>query len=96
MRLFAYTHVPTRQALLLTQSLPPPHPITLTQQTHKTQIGDDGGGGGPVYRRTAARPPLTTALTELPCGRCPVMDQCREGGPISPQTCVYFAEWLDF
>jgi DNA-directed RNA polymerase III subunit RPC6 len=49
-----------------------------------------------MYRRAVAKFPDTTALTSLPCGRCPVMDQCRDGGPISPQTCEYFKAWLDF
>lgn len=53
-------------------------------------------GAASVYRRAIRRYPGTTPLTSLPCGRCPVMDQCREGGPISPATCEYFKEWLDF
>ena len=34
-------------------------------------------------------------LTEMPCGRCPVVDLCGVGGPISAETCVYFERWLD-
>ena len=36
----------------------------------------------------------TAALTECPCGVCPVSKQCCEGGVISPSTCVYMATWL--
>ncbi|KAI8469355.1 MAG: RNA polymerase Rpc34 [Monoraphidium minutum] len=50
----------------------------------------------PVFRRAVDKFPPTTALTSLPCGRCPVIDQCRDGGPISPATCEYFQRWLDF
>ncbi len=33
-------------------------------------------------------------LTEAPCGRCPVIDICGNGGVINAETCVYFGEWL--
>jgi DNA-directed RNA polymerase III subunit RPC6 len=35
-------------------------------------------------------------LTEMPCGRCPVSQDCRIGGKISPDNCVYMADWLSF
>ncbi|KAI4227771.1 MAG: hypothetical protein L6R40_008182 [Gallowayella cf. fulva] len=35
-----------------------------------------------------------SALTEAPCGRCPVMGFCEEGGPVNARSCEYFAEWL--
>ncbi|KAI2089619.1 34-kDa subunit of RNA polymerase III (C) [Ophidiomyces ophidiicola] len=34
-------------------------------------------------------------LTEAPCGRCPVFSLCQEGGPVNPETCEYFQNWLD-
>lgn len=37
-----------------------------------------------------------TGLTEAPCGRCPVFDVCEEGGLVSPRTCPYFQEWLEY
>ncbi len=33
-------------------------------------------------------------ITEMPCGVCPVVSQCTEGGIISPSTCVYYTQWL--
>ncbi|KAL2137272.1 hypothetical protein VTI74DRAFT_5003 [Chaetomium olivicolor] len=39
--------------------------------------------------------PLSNALTEAPCGRCPVFELCEEGGPVSPSNCVYFLQWLE-
>ncbi|KIY91746.1 hypothetical protein MNEG_16218, partial [Monoraphidium neglectum] len=59
-------------------------------------LDPEGNDGDEVYRRAVHRYPPTTALTSLPCGRCPVADQCRDGGPISPQTCEYYEKWLDF
>ena len=34
-------------------------------------------------------------LTEAPCGRCPVLDLCEEGGPVGPSNCPYFQKWLN-
>ncbi|KAK4200234.1 putative DNA-directed RNA polymerase III subunit [Triangularia verruculosa] len=39
-------------------------------------------------------PPVSSAVTEAPCGKCPVFELCQEGGPVAPSTCVYFQEWL--
>ncbi|KAL9617334.1 MAG: hypothetical protein Q9160_007864 [Pyrenula sp. 1 TL-2023] len=36
----------------------------------------------------------TNALTEIPCGRCPVIDLCEEGGVVSASTCTYWDQWL--
>lgn len=59
-------------------------------------------------RRTLERPILaaapqalhqgrdSTPLTACPCGVCPVLHDCTEEGPISPNTCTYYREWLDF
>ncbi|CZT22080.1 uncharacterized protein RCC_07949 [Ramularia collo-cygni] len=34
------------------------------------------------------------ALTDAPCGRCPVFDVCSDDGPINATECVYFDQWL--
>jgi DNA-directed RNA polymerase III subunit RPC6 len=36
------------------------------------------------------------ALAEVPCGACPVESECRVGGIVSPETCVYMDKWLEF
>ncbi|PQE29934.1 hypothetical protein CJF32_00000612 [Rutstroemia sp. NJR-2017a WRK4] len=36
-----------------------------------------------------------SALTDTPCGFCPVADLCEEGGPVGPKTCQYFQAWLN-
>eukprot|EP00879_Flechtneria_rotunda_P027217 GHRR01029118.1.p1 GENE.GHRR01029118.1~~GHRR01029118.1.p1 ORF type:complete len:143 (-),score=24.35 GHRR01029118.1:334-762(-) len=48
------------------------------------------------YRVAVLPVPDTTALTSIPCGVCPVIDQCCEGGQVSPQACVYYQAWLEF
>lgn len=75
-----------------------------TQLNHTTQLHNttriprqfEGDNGDDRYRLAEAKFPATTALTSLPCGVCPVADQCRDGGPISPQTCAYMDKWLEF
>jgi DNA-directed RNA polymerase III subunit RPC6 len=32
--------------------------------------------------------------TDIPCGKCPVFEFCREGGPVNPESCVYYKTWL--
>ena len=34
-------------------------------------------------------------MTQMPCGVCPLITQCHDGGVISPTTCVYMTEWLE-
>lgn len=41
------------------------------------------------------RIPEVTPFTSVPCGVCPVFNECVEGGKVSPQTCVYYGQWLD-
>ncbi|GAB1310610.1 34-kDa subunit of RNA polymerase III (C) [Madurella fahalii] len=62
-------------------------PFHLRQKEREAGIGLDK----PL--RLGPEPP-SSALTEMPCGRCPVFDLCGEGGPVSPKTCVYMLEWL--
>lgn len=48
-----------------------------------------------LYRGVNAIIP-PTGLVKTPCGLCPVFDDCHDGGEISPSTCIYMSEWLDF
>ncbi|KAJ2961765.1 hypothetical protein NQZ79_g3077 [Umbelopsis isabellina] len=53
-----------------------------------------------VIDRTIISPVATKtpidALSEVPCGTCPVFKFCTEDGPISPFNCQYYQKWLDF
>jgi DNA-directed RNA polymerase III subunit RPC6 len=53
----------------------------------------DMGSGGSVYRALREETG-TIGLTESPCGLCPSFEFCKEGGPVNPQECVYYGEWL--
>ena len=35
------------------------------------------------------------SITYSPCGVCPLVAQCVEGGIVSPDSCEYMAEWLN-
>ncbi|GAB4817070.1 hypothetical protein N2152v2_004116 [Parachlorella kessleri] len=48
------------------------------------------------YRQALLKTPDSNAFTALPCGVCPVISECEEGGKISPQTCIYYSHWLNF
>ncbi|GAB2297179.1 hypothetical protein Dimus_031292 [Dionaea muscipula] len=47
-------------------------------------------------KAAAQQGPRTGALASIPCGVCPRINQCSPGGVISPITCSYYAQWLDF
>lgn len=53
-------------------------------KTQSSSAGGGGGGGGSSW----------DYLTEMPCGRCPVVTQCSETGVICPATCEYYNDWL--
>ena len=36
-----------------------------------------------------------SVLKEIPCGQCPVFENCCEDGVISPATCTYYTRWLE-
>ena len=50
-------------------------------------------GGTLMYKATKPLQ-LTNNYTSVPCGTCPMMNQCCEGGIISPSTCEYMQHWL--
>eukprot|EP00992_Anisonema_acinus_P008087 TRINITY_DN415_c0_g1_i1.p2 TRINITY_DN415_c0_g1~~TRINITY_DN415_c0_g1_i1.p2 ORF type:complete len:286 (+),score=133.11 TRINITY_DN415_c0_g1_i1:89-946(+) len=61
------------------------------------EVEDMAGGAGVLYKvvevPTAALP---TPLSTVPCGTCPVFDQCSPSpsSSISPYSCPYLTEWL--
>lgn len=53
----------------------------------------DTSAGSSVYR--ALKEGTTPfAWTESPCGVCPSFDFCKPGGPVNPQECIYYGDWL--
>jgi DNA-directed RNA polymerase III subunit RPC6 len=46
-----------------------------------------------VYR-AVRQERVALGWSEAPCGRCPVFDFCKEGGPVEPSGCEYYGEWL--
>lgn len=37
-----------------------------------------------------------TGLMRMPCGLCPVFNDCHEGGPICPAKCIYLTDWFQY
>lgn len=67
----------------------------LHHTSHRVDTIEDDDGTE-RYRPAVLPLPTSTPFTSIPCGVCPVIDQCSEGGQISPQTCVYYQKWLEF
>ncbi len=66
--------------------------VCVTSQIDSEDPNDDAEH----YRVMLHGAPPSTAFTDIPCGLCPVMDQCTDDGVISPATCVYYNKWLEF
>ena len=49
-----------------------------------------------VYRPASLPIPESSAFTAVPCGVCPVFQECAPGGLVSPETCQYMKDWLSF
>ncbi|KAI4184762.1 MAG: hypothetical protein L6R41_004519 [Letrouitia leprolyta] len=63
----------------------------LTVISGQREAADANGGQGAEIEYEGRG----SALTEAPCGRCPVLAFCEEGGPVNARSCEYFAEWLE-
>ncbi|CAO3687147.1 unnamed protein product [Umbelopsis ramanniana] len=68
-----------------------------------SDMENDSGGVEWVYKAINRNVTSTTtsdggidALSEVPCGKCPVFKFCTADGPISPSNCEYFNKWLNF
>jgi len=54
------------------------------------------GGKKQTFYGAIKHKPLTTGISRVPCGVCPIISQCTPGGLVSPETCTYMKEWLNF
>ncbi|KAF9534406.1 RNA polymerase Rpc34 [Crepidotus variabilis] len=55
----------------------------------------DSVEGGSVYRALREAPTISLGLMETPCGPCPSFEFCKQDGPVNPQECAYYSEWLE-
>jgi len=53
--------------------------------SHRGYVLVKGGRGGAVDH-----------VTSTPCGVCPVASKCEPGGLISPTSCIYLSQWMEF
>ncbi|KAJ6516114.1 RNA polymerase Rpc34 subunit-domain-containing protein [Mycena sanguinolenta] len=49
--------------------------------------------GGVVYR-AVNQEKLSLGWSEAPCSKCESFQFCKVGGPVNPQECVYYDDWL--
>ncbi len=68
-----------------------PHKLDTTPYHQRLKEREAGILEGPL---TLGPEPISNALTEAPCGRCPVFNLCEEGRTVSPENCIYFLQWL--
>jgi len=66
---------------------------TLIYDGKAERLSDEKGDA--LFR--AVRSPVgTPGLVRSPCGVCPVIKDCGDKGSITPATCQYLQEWLEF
>ena len=67
-------------------------------QVEMDMVLDNTGNGVQQKRMFKAVKSLmpVPGLMKVPCGSCPVVKDCYDNGKISPITCIYLNEWLDF
>ena len=63
---------------------------------HGVQIDEQQNDEEPLFVNIALQIPASSPLNEVPCGQCPVIHECCDGGDVSPATCQYMQAWLDF
>lgn len=57
------------------------------------QTFDDSESEGFLYRAINSERPRLGWL-ESPCNKCPAFDFCKAGGPVNPNNCLYFSDWM--
>ncbi|PJF17191.1 hypothetical protein PSACC_02989 [Paramicrosporidium saccamoebae] len=58
-------------------------------------VSDDEDDNIYVYK--AVQSSISQSMIgSLPCGTCPIFDQCCDFGPVTPSTCQYYTEWLSY
>ncbi len=48
-----------------------------------------------VVYRAVRQSQLRVGTTEAPCGGCPQFSFCSEDGPVNPEGCEYYDQWLE-
>ena len=59
-------------------------------------VADEDFKAVKYYSRAALPVPDSNPYTDIPCGVCPVINECRPDGLINPVDCEYMTAWLNF
>lgn len=63
---------------------------------YEGRIDEVENDDGTYYRPALLTLPNSSPLTAIPCGICPLFQDCKPGGLISPADCIYYDKWLEF
>jgi len=69
-------------------------PIKHTHSPVRTLAFDGFDDGTSHVYRAVRQERVPLGWIEAPCCLCPSFDFCKDGGPVNPRSCVYYAEWL--
>ncbi|OSX76345.1 hypothetical protein BU14_0196s0012 [Porphyra umbilicalis] len=58
--------------------------------------GEEASRARSTFFRVNKQVPHVLSVANTPCGVCPVAKDCHPDGIISPRTCIYIDEWLNF
>ena len=71
---------------------------TLVYDNILDQFEREGGSSdAPIrlYGKSKLNVPESIPFTDIPCGVCPVFNECHEGGQVAPEKCDYYKKWLE-
>jgi DNA-directed RNA polymerase III subunit RPC6 len=57
--------------------------------------GDSSDPSNRLYGKSKLNVPKGIPFTDIPCGVCPVFNECHEGGQVAPEKCEYYKKWLE-
>jgi DNA-directed RNA polymerase III subunit RPC6 len=67
----------------------------ISMKTLPSQIvSDDEDDNVYVYKTVNSVEP-ESCMGTIPCGTCPVYQQCSDYGPVTPAKCTYYTQWLN-
>jgi DNA-directed RNA polymerase III subunit RPC6 len=79
------------------EKIPLPAEPLMLHEGHDDDDLDDVDESSDAFMYRLVREKLSpSGFAQMPCGICPVRNDCTEFGSINPQNCEYLGNWLDF
>jgi len=67
-----------------------------SQDDGMASVTDEDSKPPTYYSKALLAIPEHSPFTDVPCGVCPVINECRPDGLINPTSCEYLTAWLEF